>query len=358
MAFLICTACLLLAVTLVNFVVDPVRVFTADYDKSANALRASSPEFLSLKMLSGNYRYALIGSSRNLPVDVRFIHQELGQDCVNLGLGDASFYDFLIVAREVKKRGKHFVCGLDAFSLNSARYRDRMYEAKRDKIRQSIVEGYSNLIFYMSTEMLRLSWDTVRIRLLGRSYNERLDEIDRTDHPFSEDRISLYFNNDKNLRYSNYCPPSDEGLKELAALADEEDIFVIYPKHSLWYKHFCINGVDAKYFGAVSKIVKQTRGKVICFYGKYPLTEDRSNFDRDGWHFKPRVSRLIFQRIFDRSTRSEESGFGCLLTPENVDSRLAALRNKLKNDFALDDVPTGRDMQTTHISRTTSESSR
>ena len=346
-----------MAVTFVNLIVDPVRVFSSDYDKSANALRASSPEFLSMKMLSGKYRYALIGSSRNLPVDVRFIHQELGQDCINLGLGDASFYDFLIVAREVKKRGKHFVCGLDAFSLNSVRYQGRMYEAKREKIRRSMEEGYSNLIFYMSTEMLRLSWDTIRIRLLGRSYNERLDEIDRTNHPFSEERISLYFNNDKNLRYSNYTPPSDESLQELATLADDEDIFVIYPKHSLWYKHFCINGVDAKYFGAVSKIVKQTRGKVICFYGIYPLTEDRSNFDRDGWHFKPKLSRLIFQRIFDRNTGSEETEFGCLLTSENVDSRLAALRSKLMYDFALDGTPTGLDMRASHMSRKAAEQS-
>ena len=117
----------------------------------------------------------------------------------------------------------------------------------------------------------------------------------------------------------------------MAKLATEEDVFVIFPKYIDWYKMFHTHqDIEAKYFHAISILVKNTKAKVWIFYGKNSITVNADNFDTNGWHFKPRIAKKIFSKIYGKNLVDVEDDFGHLLTVENVDSVLGCLSNGLQ----------------------------
>ena len=112
----------------------------------------------------------------------------------------------------------------------------------------------------------------------------------------------------------------------------KDDIFIIYPKH---YYHYVINqkyqNIEDKYFRAIKLLVNNTNAKVWSFYQINEITKNEKNFDENGWHFKPKISNMIFNRIYqgDMSTVSS-SNFGVLLTKDNVQKNLSSISNQVK----------------------------
>ena len=46
-------------------------------------------------------------------------------------------------------------------------------------------------------------------------------------------------------------------------------------------------------------MVLNTDAQVWSFYGVNEITLEKNNFIDNGWHFKPKVSNIIFKEVFD-----------------------------------------------------------
>jgi len=55
-----------------------------------------------------------------------------------------------------------------------------------------------------------------------------------------------------------------------------------------------------------------------------------NNFDAYGWHFKPKIGKLIFSRIFNDKNSKIDKNFGTLLSKENISNYLKKLSSDLK----------------------------
>ena len=70
---------------------------------------------------------------------------------------------------------------------------------------------------------------------------------------------------------------------------------------------------------------------VWSFYGINDITSSENNFNDNGWHFKPQVSNIIFNEVFDYRQDSSINLSGVLLTKENIDSYLSNISKEIKN---------------------------
>ena len=139
-----------------------------------------------------------------------------------------------------------------------------------------------------------------------------------------------YDNKHQKKNFSDYKRYSKEKIIELASLASKEDIFVIYPKH--YYNYILFDKyqeINQQYLFAIKTLVVNTKAKVWSFYQFNDITKDSNNFDAYGWHFKPKIGKLNFERIFNKQNNQKINSFGILLTKENINNYLLNLERNL-----------------------------
>ena len=140
---------------------------------------------------------------------------------------------------------------------------------------------------------------------------------------------SGFLNNIDKSNFSNYEAYSNEEIISLAKLGTKNDIFVIFPKYLPYYLFFSnYQDIEKKYFNLIKTLVENTDAQVWSFYGENNITKNEQNFIDNGWHFKPEVSNIIFQDIFNYENKgSTETGF--LITRENVSRYLLELSEEV-----------------------------
>ena len=60
------------------------------------------------------------------------------------------------------------------------------------------------------------------------------------------------------------------------------------------------------------------------FYGKNYITQNKNNFNDIGWHFKPKISNLIFSKIFNNHDSNDPFGF---MLDDKVNDQLNGVKN-------------------------------
>jgi len=80
-----------------------------------------------------------------------------------------------------------------------------------------------------------------------------------------------------------------------------------------------------------AEMIKNTEAKVWSFYQINTITTNEKNFDEDGWHFKPKISDLVFAKIFDDKSVVIPNNFGVLLTKDNIDVHLENLKEQIQS---------------------------
>ncbi len=303
----------------INYFTDPygIRNIEAAFVKNVT----KNNHIRILNKLNVKSDYYLLGTSRLLRVDPLDVQKHLNKKVHNINIEGSSFYENLFLAQEVKDRNKNVIFGFDAFTLNAQRKQSkRLNELIETK------ENYSleNLLQYASSQMLQDSLSHRAYKFLDKS-REFYFEKENSTKTLKPTAAMI---NEKGKLYPNYEIISKEDIEKLAKLLDAEDRVVIYPKYYEYYKYFQThNNIESAYFDAIKHLVKNTSAKVYIFYGINSITIDHNNFDKGGWHFKPRVGKEVFQCILKSKCNDN---IGTLLRDENVAIYLKKLSNEIK----------------------------
>ncbi len=316
------------AVAAVNYLVDPYG-FRDEQGRYLDIVYQDSPEIVKTRFGVSDYDLAMAGSSRFFRFEPKWLDSVSGRSTVNLAVAGASLSLNMLLLEKIKSRGKQFVCGFDCFALNEWRESYREEQTKQ----QRFEEVFSQSVAYdvASIQLLNLSTLTQSARTLyryarGKPTDFLITVWENERAPMREDLMEVSFQPDAQKKFSRFTSYSAERIKQFAALAGRQDIFVICPKYFRWYDHFERSDVAEQYYRAIETLVQHSRGPVWSFYGRSEVTRDSTNFDGNGWHFKPRIGKRMFQQIFGDPETPRSTDFGVLLTKATIGTYIDSLR--------------------------------
>ena len=210
--------------------------------------------------------------------------------------------------------------GFDVFTLNASRIEEetffnrmKMYE---DELQKDILFSFEP---FVSIDYFSDSLEHLYYKLINRKLTYWLELENNKDFSFDAELIKNKISGEvKNGFYENYKIYDTEFIKKVAKSAGENDVFILQPKYVLYYKYFQkYQNIEKQYFEAVKILVKNTKAKVVSFYGINDITKLKSNFDKNGWHFKPKLTKTIYQDLFTNNPK-----YGTILTIKNIDTYL------------------------------------
>jgi hypothetical protein len=313
-----------------NYIVDPYGYRSRDGKFIKNLSMFNKPHVTNARLNSNGYYY-LIGTSRMARVNPKVIEDIIGRDTHNIKIDGATLKENLFLAREVKKREKNFIYSFDAFSLNKNRLNHKEISSRYDLYKDEF-NAAALLTKYFNSDITIRSIQHILKLIKGSDFNKEFANKNSQNSEFSLEDVasdSGVLNNKNKKNFSNYILYSDKAIIELAKIATKEDIFVIFPKHYFYYDLFSEHqDIEKKYFSAIKLLVENTKAKVWVFYGKNYITQNKNNFNDIGWHFKPKISNLIFSKIFDKydSTHS----YGLMLDKGKISTQLNNIGNATK----------------------------
>ncbi|GAD18200.1 hypothetical protein [Helicobacter fennelliae] len=305
----------------VNYYADMYGLRDSHHKRLANLV--STKTHLYKPRLEAKASYYTIGSSRFLRINISRLADELHSHTISSAISSITSAEILFIAKQFKKNNVHLIVGLDAFSLNT----QKMVQNNRfeEALHTNTLPYWTNL-----GDFLILIKEKITDFVFQRNTNYAFEQENKQIAPdFTFEKLEqTYFGTppQKNyLHYFNYTIDLDE-ITELAKIVDSKDIFIIFPKHAMHYELFEKYGIKEQYFKAIETLVKNTKARVISFYGVNEITSQKDNFDTLGWHFKPKIGGLILDRIFQKGDYLNlPNNFGVELNASNIDSYLQAL---------------------------------
>ncbi len=333
--WILCVLFFVFIVGLFNYVVDPYGL-KSNSDKYVHYLRGGGPRLVNVK-LKMNADYYLIGTSRVDRIDPTIIENYINGHVYKINMDSSNLKDNILFASEVKKQNKNFIFGFDASTLNKNRSLHKeisnRYNAYYDEIKNN--EIYS---FYFNSSHLFTSVRDLAKRFMNVDLQMVFKKENKENIITSFEKIKDYLGVSGQLSsFNNYEIYSDDEIIRLAKMANKNDIFVIYPKFYLTYMGFHkYQDIEKKYFHALKVLVKNTKAKVWSFYQVNEITKNTYNFDYYGIHFKPKISKTIFAKIFSDKKLEIPKNFGILLSKDNVDFQIDELKMQLLKTYKSD----------------------
>jgi len=316
-----------------NYLVDPYGYLSRNNKFVKNLTMFNKPHVTMARLNSDGYYY-LIGTSRMAKVNPKIVEMITGKKTHNIKLDGATLRENSFIASKVKEKGKFFIYSLDAFSLNANRQNfkeinDR-YEAYKNELSKNIFfsKYYNSDITIRSIQHLLKSLNKENINKQHIEENSRHSIF---SIQAAKENSGVLNNVDKS-NFSNYQSYSIDEITRLAELGSKDDIFIIFPKYFYYYALFSqYQEIENQYFSSIKLLVNHTEAKVWSFYGINDITSSENNFNDNGWHFKPQVSNIIFNEVFDYRQDSSINQSGVLLTKENIDSYLSNISKEINN---------------------------
>ena len=317
----------------VNYIVDAYGL-NSNKDKFVNNLTTiNKPSVTNLK-IKLKADYYLIGTSRVMRIDPNLIEKYLKNKKVyNINISGATFKENSMLASKLKEQNLNFIYGFDAFSLNKNRLEQKDLINRYDSFKNAINEDI-NINTYLSSDYFLLNLKDILKKILKIDLYKYFiledNKVCKVTFDGVEEHLDLS-NKGNKKSYTNFELVKDDEIVKLVKNTNEKDIFIIYPKHFYHYVLFQkYQNIEEKYFKAIKLLVNNTNAQVWSFYGINEITLDEYNFDENGWHFKPKISNLIFARIFNDKSVEVPEDFGVLVTKDNIDEHLENLRKQIK----------------------------
>ena len=320
-----------ISVGIFNYNIDPYGYFSSHEKYVKTLTRIAKPKILNIKLYTSAQMY-LIGTSRQRRVNPQLIESLTGYRTQNVNITGSTLSENYLLAKKLKTLKKNFIFGFDCTSLN--RYRVENFAEITNRYLTYKEELTHTRYPYASLFDADITLQSIQY-LTDKHKHIAYDQIEKHENAQHyainpKVLVGAVDGSNKKSSYSAYTAYSDETVRALAKLATKEDVFVIFPKYIGWYKMFhTYQDIEAKYFHAISVLVKNTKAKVWIFYGKNSITVNADNFDTNGWHFKPRIAKKIFAKVYGKNITDAEDDFGHLLTIKNVDSVLTILSERL-----------------------------
>jgi hypothetical protein len=320
----------ILSIGLFNYLVDPYG-YKSRNEKFIKNLTMFNKPHVSVARINSEGEFYLIGSSRMARVSPQIIESISGKKTHNVKIDGATLPENLFLARKVKEQDKFFIFSFDAFSSNTTREKYEEIQ-NRTKLYKNEFETTSSFTKYFNSDITLRSIQHLIKYYKKEDFNKQfLDENSRftgfnLNAALVENGIS---NNKGKSNFSNFESYSPDLIIQLANLATKDDIFIILPKHHLFYSLFSeYQGIEEKYLNLISLLVSNTDAQVWSFYGENKITKNENNFIDNGWHFKPEVSNIIFNEVLRKNINTKESSSVYLVNKENLEQYLNAIKIK------------------------------
>ena len=268
--------------------------------------------------------YYLLGTSRLMRVDPNIVSKLINKSVSNVHINGAMLLENKLIVDKVKRNNKNFIMGFDVFTNNKARL-DQKRALRRYKMYKAELE--KDFIFpfepFISIDYLYDSIEHLYYNFIKRDKVYWLERENNKDYTY--DIIAIKNKIINGVFYEDYKVYSKEFIVDLAKNTTENDIFVLMPKHVMYYKLFQeIKDIEKKYFKTLRILVNNTNAKVVSFYGVNEITKYKKNFDKNGWHFKPKFTKVIYKDLF-----AEDLKYGVILTKDNIDRYLSRTSNEI-----------------------------
>ena len=316
----------------VNYLIDPYGYNSKDSKFIKNLTMFNKPHVTAARINSKGFYY-LIGSSRMARVNPLLIETITDKITHNIKIDGATLAENLELAKKVKIEGKFFIYSFDAFSLNNSREKfreleNRLLTYKKELNRKRFFTKYFNSD--ISIRSIQHLIKSSKSENLLKQFDEENSRSDMFYYDLALNNSGINNNVDK-ANFSNYQTYSRDEIIKLANLGTKDDIFIIFPKYVSFYSLFSnFQDIQNKYLTAIRSLVLHTDAEVWSFYGVNELTKETNNFIDNGWHFKPKVSNIIFEEVFNND-ESRPNKNGVLLTKENIDDYLNSIKSNVEN---------------------------
>ena len=318
---------------LMNYLIDPYGYQSRDGKFVKNLTMFNKPNVTNARIYSDGYYY-LIGSSRMARVNPTVIERITGKKTHNIKIDGATLSENRLLASKVKEQGNFFIYSFDVFSSNKSREK---YSEINTRFNTYLKELESSILFdkYFNSDItirsIQHAVKYLRGENLNKQYLEQNSRYSDLRYDLSLKNSGVLNNLDKS-NFSNFESYSSEEIVKLAKLGTKDDIFIILPKHTSFYYLFSkYQDIENQYFSAVKKLVHNTKAQVWSYYGLNDITQDENNFIDNGWHFKPQVSNVIFQEVFESPDQIENQAIGVLITKENLNDYLSFVSKDIGN---------------------------
>ena len=319
--------------SVMNYLIDPYGYQSRDDKFVKNLSMFNKPNVTNARIHSDGYYY-LIGSSRMARLNPLVIENITGKKTHNIKIDGATLSENRLLASKVKEQGNFFIYSFDVFSSNKSREKYSEINA-RYKIYSKELESSIFFYKYFNSDITIRSIQHAIKSLRGENLNKQhLEQNSR----YSDFRFNLSLNSSGVLNnldksnFSNFESYSSEEIVKLAKLGTKDDIFIILPKHASFYYLFSkYQDIENQYFSAVKKLVHNTESQVWSYYGLNNITQNENNFIDNGWHFKPQVSNIIFQEVFEPRVQIESQRIGVQITKENLNDYLSFVSQDIGN---------------------------
>jgi hypothetical protein len=315
-----------------NYLVDPYGYNSRDNKFVKNLTMFNKPHVTNSRLSSDGYYY-LIGSSRMARVNPRLIEILTNKKTHNIKIDGAILSENIILAEKVKDKGSNFIYSFDAFSLNKNR---QMFSEISNRADTFQIELDKNFIInkYFNSDITIRSLQHI-IKNLN---NEEIDKqylLENSRESIISKNLAQFDSGISNkllkANFSNFNVYPKSQIINLAKLAKSTDIFIIFPQHMIYYSLFSeYQDIESQYFSAIRTLVNNTKGQVWSFYGVNDITMDKNNFIDNGWHFKPYVSNIIFEQVFNFRSDVVQNNSGIQINRDNLNGYLNIVKKEIR----------------------------
>lgn len=318
--FLLVTTLIYVLLYLLCYKIDPYGYYSRQNKFDTNLCYLNKTSVLNNKILHGDGIF-LIGSSRMMRIHPSVVEKYTNLPTYNINISGVSIAEEILLISKIKSRNNNnkFIAGLDDFSI-SLDYQKRPEIANRITQYQNTLKENS---YFLSLDEIITSIKTVFMIFNSKELNSEHLKENQTNYPYDLNKIIHDVENGGLRKYEI----DFDAIKKIANLGTKDDIFIIFPKHQTHYLVYNRYGVDEEYFKAIKYLVDNTDAQVWSFYEFNNLTFNHSNFDENGYHFKPKIGNLLIERIYNNSMQND---FGVLLSKDNINEYLNKVRLDLK----------------------------
>ena len=319
--------------SLMNYLIDPYGYQSRDDKFVKNLTMFNKPNVVNARIHSDGYYY-LIGSSRMARVNPILIENITGKKTHNIKIDGATLSENKLLASKVKEQGNFFIYSFDVFSSNKSREK---YSEINTRYKTYLKELESSIFFnkYFNSDItIRSLQHTIKSLREENLNKQHLEQNSR----YSDFRFNLslnttgVLNNVDKSNFSDFESYSSEEIVKLAKLGTKDDIFIIFPKHVSYYYLFSkYQDIENKYFSAIKALVNNTEAQIWSYYGLNDITQTENNFLDNGWHFKPRVSNIIFKEVFESRGQTDNERVGTMITKDNLNDYLSFVSKDVSN---------------------------
>ena len=308
-----------------NYLVDPYGYNSRNDKFVKNLAMFNKPNVTNARLNSNGYYY-LIGSSRTSRIHPKIIEDITSKATHNIKIDGATLSENLLLSTKVKAKNSFFIYSFDAFSLNETREKFSEINNRVNIYKKELNNGVFFSKYYNSDITIRSLQHIIKVIKNEKTNKQYLDEDLRNINFSNQDALNRngILNNLEKGSFTNYQTYPNESIVRLAKLGKKGDIFIILPKYYEYYTFFSkYQNIERQYFDAIKTLVNNTEAEVWSFYGPNKITKSINNFTDNGWHFKPHLSNIMFNQVFDNRKNSE-----FLITSKNVDNYLSNMSIK------------------------------